>query len=215
MEIGHRRRRLGVGAAVLGAVGILAWLTLGPSTSRQGIDQQRIERTVPRYVKAREFLRRHRAYASLARGVTRTAPSEPERAVALFAWTRENIRAAPREWPVIDDHVLSVLERGYGVPYQQADVLATLLTYAGLPAFFQRAQPAGGEFVPLVFVLIDGKWAVLDVANDTVFRDARGDLREAHDVVRSVSLPPARPLRAELQMPWPRLLHEARRALGR
>ena len=176
-----------VGTAIV-LLAALAWAAAGASTARQAVDRELTLRSVPRYRKVAEFLHRHREYARLAREVTWGAPSDRARAEALFAWTRARVRPTPPGWPVIDNHILNVIERGHGAAYQRADVLATLLTYAGVTAFWEWTTPPGGPHAPLVFALVEGRWAALDVVNGTVFRHGRG----------------------ELQMPWPRLLHEAR-----
>lgn len=206
-------KRPALAAAGLVVLAGLVWAA-GSSTSRQAVDHELTLRQVPRYRKAIEFLDRHREYARLAREVTGPAASDRARAEALFAWTRDRVRPTPPGWPVIDNHPLNVIERGHGAAYQRADVLATLLTYAGVPAFWEWTTPPGGPYAPLVLARVDGRWAAFDVVNDTVFRDGRGEFREAREVAPAVALPPARPLRAELQMPWPRVLHEVRLALG-
>lgn len=212
-----RRQRglLAGGATVLAVSVLLAWIATGTVVTRQAVGPRLSTRPLPRYVKALDFLHRHYQFQMLARDITRADNSGAERAVSVFTWTRENIRRAPDDWPVVDDHTLNVIIRGYGVPYQMADVFATLSTYAGVPAFWQTAAPRGSpRAVPLSFALIQGKWAVFDVAEGTIFSGGRGDFADARDVVPGLELPPPRPLRAELQMPWPRALHETRRRVG-
>ena len=158
--------------------------------------------------------------------------------LAVFAWTREHIRPTPAELPVIDDHTWHIIIRGYGEDDQMADVFATLSTYAGVPAFCQVIRPADGGRLILSFANVHGRWAMLDVAHGLVFRDAQKHLRDAREILAHPELiesevqqvaPRGRPyvaylntlapfdvppmLRAQLQMPLPRLVYEARRRL--
>ncbi len=205
-ECGRVRLSTVIGVAVLA---VLAAVALAPSTSRQAIGRHRFTHEVPRYTKVFDFLRRDAHYRRLAHDITRTATSDEERARAVFTWTRENIRRSPPDWVVVDDHILNVITRGHGVDYQRVDVFATLATYAGTPAFW---VPHKGLLGFPAFVLINGNWAVFDVLNGIVFTNDRGELSDAREVVPDVKVPPERPLRAERQMPCPRVRCEIREA---
>lgn len=207
------------------------WLT-APSITRQAVNFEVLTRDVPRYVKILDFLDRHYQYGEIAAGITRGLTSDRERVLAVFEWTQRNIRLTPAGWPIVDDHILHIIIRGHGAGEQPADVFTTLATYADIPAYW-RTLPNGWV---LSFARIDGKWRVFDLANGKVFRNTRGDLAtleelatnpdvwigaEPEDRLRlaassgylsDVSVP--RPLRAELQMPWPRLAYEVRQAIG-
>ena len=231
-----RARRPG-GAAVLGIAAVAGGLAWGvaqlPASTRQGVGYRVSTQRIPLATKALGFLHRDAQYRLLARQVTQGAISERDRVLALFEWTRRAIRKPPRGWPVIDDHILHIIIRGYGQGDQMADVFTTLATYAGVPAFWRPGS------VALSFARIDGRWAVFDVAGGVVFTDARGQWYDvaqllAHpelveqvagqvapagaptqqyvDALRGFHVPPV--LRARLQMPLPRLAYEARRAFG-
>lgn len=221
-----------IGALLFGALWRTATL---PVTTRQGVDAQLRTSTLPLYVKALDFLHRHAHYRLLAGAITQDLHSDRERVLAIFEWTRRTIRQTPWDWPVVDDHVLHIVIRGHGTADQMADVFTTLATYAGLPAFWRQ-----GPLV-LSFVRVDGRWAVFDVANGLAFTDPSGAFIRAEELLREPTLAQAvagplapsgrpygwyverlapftvpEPLRAELQMPWPRFLFELRRLwLGR
>jgi hypothetical protein len=235
---GQRRQtvRLMLVASIVGLV-LLANL---PVTTSQGVDSEISTHRLPLYLKAFEFLDRNAQYRQLANEITRGADSDRQRVEAVFNWTRRRIQPAPAGWPVVDDHVLNIIIRGYGVSDQRADVFATLVTYAGVPAFWQNVKASGTrDGVVLAFARVDGRWIVADVANGFLFRTTRGDLAVAEDfAAQQAILPPAaaalmtgstpysrvftqlrtppipRPLRAELQMPWPRLWDRTRHAVG-
>jgi hypothetical protein len=235
----RRRRIIGlVLAATMVAVGTVASL---PVTTKQGVDFEITAHRLPLYRKAFQFLDRDAQYRELATGITQGALSRRERVLAVFKWTARRIQPAPAGWPVVDDHILNVIIRGYGSTDQRADVFATLVTYAGVPAFWQKVTaPGTKDGVILTFVRVDGRWVVIDVANGFVFTNASGELASVEDlaanrailseaaasltigstpysrILTQLRMPPIpRPLRAELQMPWPRLRDEARRAVGR
>lgn len=214
------------------ALGALWALSMAQVTTRQGVNFQLSVREIPLYAKAIAFLHRDVEYGLLAREITTGLHTDPERVRAIFAWTRSHIRRTPKDWPVLDDHVLNIIIRGHGLDDQMADVFTTLTTYAGLPAFW-RPGP-----VVFSFVRVDGRWAVFDVANGLAFTDASGAFLDAEELLRhperaqavAGSLSPGgvpyrryverlgaftvpEVLRAEQQRPWPRLLVEIRRAL--
>ena len=114
-----------------------------------------------------------------------------------------------------------------------ADVFCTLVTYAGVPAFWVFVRDAPERPVlALSFAKVDGAWRVFDVAQGVVFRDARGRLLDVETLLATPTLLEGPlgvsyaaylerlrpfmvpdPLRAEQQMVWPRLLFEIRKAL--
>jgi transglutaminase-like putative cysteine protease len=207
------------------------WL-IAPSTTRQAVDFEVSTRQIPRYVKVLDFMSRHYRYRELAREITQGLTSDRERVLAVFNWTKRNIRQTPAGWPIVDDHILHIIIRGHGAGEQPADVFATLATYAGVPAYW-RALPSGWM---LAFARIEGKWRVFDMTNGLVLRNARGDLVTREELagnpdewkgqpaeirpllaassgyLSDAAVP--QPLRAELQMLWPRLVYELRRAIG-
>lgn len=232
------RRVLAALAVLTTLAGACAILT-APATTRQGVNFQVSVRSVPVYVKGIDFLHRHYQHRLLAEEIVRGRASDTDLVLAVFDWTRRNIRRTPEGWPVVDDHVLNIITRGHGVTDQQADVFATIATYAGVPAFWAKVRPdAARPGVILSFARVDGRWRVFDVFNGMVFRTAVGELATLEDlrgrrdlvpaaarsldidgvpypeIVTSVSMPPVPdPLRAELQMPSARAWYELRRAL--
>ena len=226
---------------VLALIGLgLGWAVMARATTRQGIDFRVSTRSVPAAVKALDFLHRHIHYGLLAREITRGSRSEEGRARAVFDWTRAAVRPSPPGWPVVDDHILHIIIRGHGLEDQQADVFATLATYAGVPAFWRTVRlEEGTPGLVLSFARIDGRWTMWDVANGLVFADPGGRLMDVDRLladpgaVEAVagSLAPGgvpyvryvrrlRPfrvpemLRARAQMPLPRLAYELRSVLA-
>jgi transglutaminase superfamily protein len=236
----NRRRLLASLAALLLLAAGCAVLT-ATVTTRQGIDYVVTEHRIPLYAKAFEFLDRDGQYRRLAAEITRGSDSDAKRVQAVYDWTARRIQPTPEGWPIVDDHILNIIIRGYGTADQRADVFATLLTYAGVPAFWRKIKAPGLEDgVVLTFVKADGRWIVIDVANGFLFRNVRGEPAGVDDfaakravvpaaasslavgstpysqILATLRMPPVpRPLRAELQMPWPRLWDQTKRAIGR
>ncbi len=213
-------------------IGVLWAVSMVRVTTRQGVNFQLSVRSIPLYAKAVAFLHRHVEYGLVVQEITRGLRSDAERAQAIYAWTRTHIRQTPKGWPVIDDHVLNIMIRGYGANDQMADVFTTLCAYAGLPAFYRQR--------PLImsFARVDGRWAMFDVANGLVFTDASGRFLDAAELLghpelaepvagslrlngvpyveylkQSVAFQEPEVRRPDLQMPLPRLVFELRRAL--
>jgi hypothetical protein len=224
-------------AAIIGGVVLIANL---PVTTKQGVNFEQHEHRLPLYLKTLEFMDRHAQYRQVAAEVTRGASSDEGRLQAVFDWAAKRIQPTPAGWTIVDDHILNIIIRGYGTTDQRADVVATLLTYAGVDAFWDKVSPPGTrDGVILTFAKVDGRWVVLDVANGFLFRTKAGALATAEDFgANRVAWPAAaasltigatpytrllsqlrmpatpKPLRAELQMPWPRLWTELRSAAG-
>lgn len=222
----------GVGAAIL-------WGMSATATTRHGVDFQVSTKRIPLYVKALDFFHRHEQYRLLAEQIVKGVPGDQQRVLAVFRWTREHIPATPTGWPVVDDHVLHIIIRGHGMDDQMADVFTTLSTYAGVPAFWRPLQPSdGGLILTVSFAKVDGAWRVFDVAHNLIFADAQGRLVDIETLISDPALTdaiagPVRPagvpysrylqaaqpftipdvLRAQRQMPWPRLKYEVGRMM--
>ena len=102
----------------------------------QGVDGHQREIKMPLYAKGIQFLARHYEYARLAREITKNAKTDKEKVLRIFDWTHENIKRVSRGMPVVDDHVLNIIIRGYGTNDQFQDVFTTLCAYNGIPAFW-------------------------------------------------------------------------------
>ena len=235
-----RRGALLIGVATLLFVAVAVGVATAPATTRQGLNFTVSTHELPRYVKAWDFLDRHFHYQLLAREITHGLRTDEDRVLAVYRWTRDHIRPTPPDWPIVDDHILHIIIRGHGVGDQVADVFATLSTYAGVPACWVVAKPKGSPHEHVVSLArVDGRWVVIDVARGFVFRDRQGRLAALEELVDDPALvqavagdlrpggipyreylagiPPSAissPLRAELQMPGPRVWYEIRKRAG-
>jgi hypothetical protein len=240
-----RRQQIIFFSAGLIASLLLGGLGLGPVPVivKQGIDFHVTAHPLPLYLKALDFVDRDLHYTQLAQEITRGLRTDRERVMAVLTWTRRHIRRTPAQWPIFDDHILHIIIRGHGLDDQMADVFTTLSTYAGVPAFWQfLSDPPLKKRLILSFAKVGGTWAIIDVWNGGALTNAQGQWLTVEEVVanpQAVVLsggdpPPVdvsyarylvhvqgrqfvvpKPLRAELQQPWPRLVYETRRAISR
>lgn len=226
-------------ALVLGVGAGVGWVLTQPVSTHQGVNFSVTRQSLPLYLKAVEFLERHEQSRLLAARITQGAATDRQRVQAVFDWTHQHIQPTPPGWPIVDDHVWHIMIRGYGVEDQMADVLTTLCVYAGVPAYWRYIRGQHGGSLIVSYVKVAGHWAVIDMQRAVIFEDAHGAwltpqqlaadpaLSQVVDRTRLLTAlpypdyftnpefiaPPPHPLRAEQQMPWPRLIYELRRAL--
>lgn len=74
----------------------------------------------------------------MTKEITNGCTNDKDKAMAIFNWIASNIKKQPDELPVMDDHPLNIIIRGYGTRDQFEDIFTILCTYVNLPAFRQR-----------------------------------------------------------------------------
>ena len=193
---------------------------------RQGVNGKYREIHMPLYVKWTQFLARHYEYARIAKEITAGCKTDEEKALAILNWTRANIKDIPGGLDLVDEHILTIMIKGYGAPAQFQDVFTTLCAYSGIPAFFEKVYAKGNKArYVLSFVKINGKWRVFDAYSGKYFRTVRGDLASPEDILDDESLTQlfdydlkpvveGKTLRPSKQMPLRRILFEAKKFLG-
>jgi len=235
-----RRKR----AILLIAVAVAFLWSVGywPVRSRQGINYEVTQHTLPLSLKLAGFVYRDMEYRHLARALTRGVHRDEAKVLRLYEWVRSHITAgSPPGLPVVDDHVWNIIVRGYGESDQLADVLATLCAYAGIPADLALLGPPSGPMVHAVaMVKLDGRWCPLDPFYGIVVRHAEGRLMSREElladptllrhaapglVVNGVEYPrlyvwlpqisPGAELRPYRHMPLWRAWYQVRRVVGR
>lgn len=210
-------------------------------STRQGFNGHVRLIRMPLYVKAMGFLARNYEYQRMVKEITRGCHTEEEKVLAIFNWTHENIKPVPPGMPVVDDHILNIIIRGYGSVDQSQDVFTTLCCYAGIPAMWEQAYAKGRTvWYPVSLVRIGGKWRVFDSYYNKYFRNKNGEIASIEDIVtdRSIiaksgiagrlcngipceefyyNLKPVKyteMTRPEQQMPLKRLVFEIEKAIG-
>lgn len=187
---------------------VLVW----PVSTRQGINYEVMNRRIPLGLKAAQFLYRDMVHRRLARKITAGQKSDVACVEALLSWVGKEIQPTPEGRAIIDDHVLGIVERGYGEPDQMADLFTTLCVYSGYPAFWKviKLSDGDGERV-LCFVCLQGDWTVWDASRGIGLENSQGRLLTVEQLTAETpraSFETPQLLRAEKQMPIRRLLFE-------
>lgn len=157
---------------------VIAFFLL-PVTSKQGINYEVKTITMPLGIKIIEFIDRDYNYRLIVREVTRGVVTPQEKVLALFNWTHNNIKRTPAGFPVVDDHVLNIIIRGYGARDQFSDVFAALCNYAGIESFFAWVYTQDKkDRIALSFLRIGGRWRAFDPFEGVYFKDRAGDFAD-------------------------------------
>ena len=227
----------------------MAWATaavlliaaaLWPVTTRYGINYRWSSRRITLFEKAVHFISRdlqtRRLVAELTRGVERGEPT----LIRLFEWTVANVHSTPEGFPVVDDHPLHILLRGYGAEDQRTEAFALLASYAGFPATAVTLRVPGRDAGLIVAAVRAGpRTLIFDVNHGVIFRNEAGRLADLVELSRNPlavrraagnlmvgGVPYARFFegvdrqiptfeRMEGQKPWPRLRQEVTHLFAR
>ena len=101
-----------------------------PVTTRWGVNYHWTSAKIPLYEKVVNFLSRDRQTRRIAHEIVRGAATDDERLVKIFAWVQEHVQPVPDGFPVVDDHPLNILIRGYGAGDQRTEACMTAIRLA-------------------------------------------------------------------------------------
>ena len=215
------------------AAGIFIFLNMGVTT-QQGVNYKYQSIRIPLYGKVLDFFDRYYNYRELTKKIIEGANSDEEKMMKIFEWTHNNIRKAPKELPLVDDHVWYTIVRGYGAVDQSQDVFTTLCNFAGIDAFFSNVYAKDRvRKILFSFVKTQDKWHVLDAYRGVYFKDNKGRLADIGTKNESLAislgekpdidyapyldnLPTIREIglnRANIQSPVKRLLYEIKKRM--
>jgi len=165
-----------IGGTVL-ALGVVVGLAHWPTTTRYGINYRWASRRIPLYEKTINFLSRHLQTKRLAEELTRGAANDEEKLLTLFQWVGAHVQPTPKGFPVVDDHPLYILIRGYGAEDQRTEAFALLAHYAGFSSSVARLKaPGTGTLLHVALVRQGIRHLVFDITHQLVFRTAQGEL---------------------------------------
>jgi len=156
-------------------------------TTRQGVNYKVQELRIPLYLKALDFMDRHYHYIEIVRRITSGAATQEEKVLKIFNWIGSNIQRNPAELPVVDDHPLNIIIRGYGVNDQFEDIFTILCTYAGFEAFYKIFLNSRGLRYHISFVKIKDKWYPFS-AYYKVYVSEKGKMCSVKDILSRPSL---------------------------
>ncbi len=183
----HRALRWTVLGAVLIGMGTLAcW----PVTTRYGVNYRWSSRTITLFEKTVHFISRDLQTRRLVAELVRGAGASPDdRLIRLFDWTVRHVQPVPPEFPAVDDHVLSIIIRGYGAPDQRTEAFALLASYAGFPATAVTLRAPEGTGRLIVAVVRDKDRRLLfDINHQIVFRTPQGTFADIEELMRNPQL---------------------------
>ena len=154
-----------------------------PTETRIGINYEVSTYRLPLYETALHFFSRELQAQRLAKQITESATDDEERILQLFSWTLRHVHPNPPGLPIVDDHVLNILIRGYGMPDQRTEAFALLASARGFPAGAAFLQPKGSSHdLVVALVKLHGRVIVLDVANGLIFRNRSGRLASVDEI---------------------------------
>jgi len=230
------RRALMVVIVVTGLIVIGQW----PVRTRYGVNFQWSSKRIPLYEKTINFFSRDLQARRLVREVTDGALNDQEKALKVFSWVVRNVRPAPEGFPIVDDHVMHIIIRGYGAADQRTEAFALLASYAGFPATaVELKEPDRAESLIIALAQVGDITAVFDINNEVTFQNELRDLVDIRELTREperfaraadprivhglgyeryfLTIRNLQPSfsRMEAQKPWPRLAMELSRLLGR
>lgn len=195
----RRVRWIFLGGGLALVVGVSFGLS-STTTYRRGVNSHVREIRIPMWRKVWHMLDRHWQYQEIVSGIITGRESPEEKVQKILQWTHERIkRHFPEDYPIIDDHVLHIIIRGYGTRDQVADVFTTLLSYADVDSRLHMLRDEEGRIV-MVFttVRIGGEWRLFDPNAGVYFRTPNGEIARVEDFVkhpqelRAVSFGPLR-----------------------
>jgi len=138
---------------ILVVISIVAVANIEVST-RQGINYVVKTKKIPLFYKVLGYIYRHLAYKQIVREIIKDARSDEEKVLRIFNWTSQQIRRnIPEDYPIVDDHVLNIIIRGYGTTDQSQDVFVTLCNYAGVAATWILTSPNNSKNFLALLVL--------------------------------------------------------------
>lgn len=130
-------------------------------TARQGINFHVREIRMPLYLKALDYLDRHFNYKQLVGTITAGMDDKDSKVLKILDWVHTNIRRTPPGFPIVDDHPMNIIIRGYGVDDQFEDIFTILCYYAGAKAFYVNIKNHEGGYFQVSFVKLRHGWAAM------------------------------------------------------
>lgn len=158
-------------------------------STKQGVNYTRYTKKIPLYFKALAFVYRHFAYKQLIKEIIKDNQSDKEKVLAIFKWTHENIREIPAGLPVVDDHILNIIIRGYGGNDQSQDVFCMFCEYAGIPAAWVFISPEQNDSVIAVAIVkLEGEWRLFDTYFGNYFINENGEFATVDEIIANPDL---------------------------
>ncbi len=168
---------------------VLTTLALWPTSSYVGVNYQVTPHPITLFEKAVGFIDRDLRTRRLVAEITRGSEDSEETLVRLFQYSCQHVVPTPPGLPIIDDHPLHILLRGYGAPDQQTEAFALLASYAGFPAAAYTLTGSHQESRLVALVRLEKRLLVFDPVQGKLFRDSAGHLLDFEQLHRDPTQP--------------------------
>jgi hypothetical protein len=155
--------------------------------TKQGVNYNVHSIRIPLYLKILDFFDRHYNYIEIVKRITNGTHQEEQRVIKIFEWVDSNIKRSPEGLPVVDDHPLNIIIRGYGERDQFEDIFTILCTYAGFESFYKIFFNSRGLRYHVSFIKIKDKWYPFS-AYYKVYISDKGKLCSVNDILTKPSL---------------------------
>lgn len=166
---------------LIALISIIFILNVSVST-KQGVNYQVHQIRLPLYLKILDFVDRHYNYKNLVANILGDTKDENDKTIKIFNWITSHVQKNPKKLPIIDDHPLNILIRGYAVRDQFEDIFTILCTYARMQAFTKMFNSSSGEVYFISFVKIKRRWCPLS-AFANVYPVKNGIIASVDDIL--------------------------------
>lgn len=130
------------------------------------------EHKISNYRKIIEFYQRHFNYINLEKKINQYSTNKNAKIINLSLWVYKNIKRAPENSDVIDNHPWTIVERKMGKDDQFSDILSVLLVYSNTDSFFYNK--ISNIRHPITFFKYESKWSIVDPYYGVYFLDKNG-----------------------------------------
>ena len=107
------------------------------TTRSIGINNKVTIYKIPIYLKIIDFYDRHYNYQYLAKNINKNTNSEKDIILNTTKWIKNNIKKISEGVDIVDNHILTIIERRLGADDQFSDLLSVLLVYSNIDSFFR------------------------------------------------------------------------------
>ena len=188
------RKNTRLNSLILGLLLILILIVIAniQVSTYKGVDYVVKGTKIPLYVKGIHFLSRCYQLKAIAADITKNSGNDEARVLAIFDWVCKNIKTdIPEGWPIVDDHILNVIIRGYGTADQVTDVFCAMCVYEKIPAkrhsIYIKVKDKKKRLI-IALVKLNEQWRMLDPYNGNYFKNEEGGIATINDLISNPAL---------------------------
>lgn len=168
----------------LGVAAVLLLVAQWPVTTSVGLNYTVTTTRLPLYEKAINFISRDLQTRWITRQIVAGSTTDEEKLERLFEWVTQHVQPTPAGLPIIDDHPLHILIRGYGAEDQRTEAFLLLAGYTGFPGVIVRLRPpAASRQLLVALVRVGSRTLVFDIVNHVTFRHDAGAFADVQELL--------------------------------